>query len=180
MTRVADEAELAEACAVLEDVMGEVGERPCPPGALRTACATARAAIAGAEPPFDTMAVAAGLEPEELPDDDVELWLALAAGVVGDAAGPTAELGLLEWLSAVAALTLWGPGTQADPPALALCVSEAAEGEADALILETAFVPVVQRWRALGALEVTERLTPLGWWGLPEAQRRAWGGKPRT
>ncbi len=177
---MADEAELAEACGVLEDVMGEVGERPCPPGALRTACATARAAIANREPPFDAMAAAAGLDAGPLPDDDEELWLALAAGVVGNPDGPAAELGLLEWLAAHAALTLWGPGTQADPSALALCVSEAAEGEADTASLEAAFAPVVQQWRALEALEVTERLTPLGWWGLPEAQRRAWGGKPQT
>jgi hypothetical protein len=176
---VADDAELAEACAVLEEVMGEVGERPCPPGALRTACATARAAIASAEPPFDTMAAAAGLEPDALPEDDEELWLALATGVVARPDGPTAGLGLLEWLSAHAALILWGPGTQADPPALAVCVAEAAEGEADPATLEAAFAPVVQRWRALGALEVTERLTPLGWWGLPEAQRRAWGATAR-
>ncbi len=177
---MADESDLAEACAVLEEVMGEVGERPCPPGALRTACADARAAIASAEPPFDSMAAAAGLDPGALPDDDEELWLALAAGVVGHPDGPTADLGLLEWLSAHAALTLWGPGTQANPPALAVCVTEAAEGEADPAILEAAFAPVVQRWRALGALEATERLTPLGWWGLPEAQRRAWGAKPPT
>jgi hypothetical protein len=177
---MADEAELAEACAVLEDVMGEVGERPCPPGALRTVCATARAAIANGEPPFDAMAAAAGLEPDSLPDDDAELWLALAAGVVGNPEGPAAELGLLEWLSPHAALVLWGPGTQANPPALALCVAEAAEGQADKTALEAAFEPVVRRWRALEALEVTERLTPLGWWGLPEAQRRAWGAKPQT
>ncbi|MGH9039410.1 MAG: hypothetical protein ACRDZ3_04190 [Acidimicrobiia bacterium] len=175
---MADEAEMAEARAVLEDVMGEVGDRPCPPGALRTVCATARAAIASGEQPFADMAVAGGLDPDALPDDDGELWLALAAGVVGNPDGPTAELGLLEWLSAHAALVLWGPGTQADPPGLALCVTEAAEGAADKAGLEAAFAPVVQRWRALEALEVTERLTPLGWWGLPEAQRRAWGAKP--
>lgn len=178
---MADEAEMAEACVVLEEVMGEVGERPCPPGALRTACATARAAIANREPPFDAMATAAGLDPDALPDDDVELWLALAAGVVANPDGPTAQLGLTEWLCTLAGLTLWGPGTQADPPALAVCVSEAeAGGLGDKAALEKAFEPVVRQWRALDALEVTERLTPLGWWGLPEAQRRAWGAKPQT
>ena len=176
---MADEAEMAEACAVLDDVMGEVGERPCPPGALRTACATARAAIANGEAPFAAMAVAAGLEPGGLPDDDEVLWLALATGVVANPEGPTAELGLTAWLCTLAGLTLWGPGTQADPPALALCVSEGdSDGKGDIPALEAAFTPVVQQWRALDALEVTERLTPLGWWGLPEAQRRAWGAKP--
>ena len=177
---MADPEEMAEACAVLEDIMGEVGERPCPPGALRTACAAARAAIASREGPFDAMAATAGLDPEVLPDDDEELWLALAVGVVARPEGPAAELGLTEWLATLAALTLWGPGTQANPPALAVCVSEAeSDGQGDLAALEAAFAPVVQRWRALDALEVTERLTPLGWWGLPEAQRRAWGAKPQ-
>ena len=178
---MADDEELAEARAVLVEVMGEVGDRPCPPGALRTACATARAAIASAEPPFDTMAAAAGLDPGALPEDDEELWLALATGVVANPDGAARELRLTEWLCTLAGLTLWGPGTQADPPALAVCVVEGeGGGQGDVAALEAAFAPVVQRWRALGALEVTERLTPLGWWGLPEAQRRAWGAKPRT
>lgn len=179
---MADEEEMAEACAVLEQVMGEVGERPCPPGALRTACAAARAAMANSEPPFDAMASAAGLDPDALPDDDQELWLALATGVVANSDGPTAELELTEWLCILAGLTLWGPGTQADPPALAVYVSEGESGgQGDTAALEAAFTPVAQRWLALDALEATERLTPLGWWGLPEAQRRAWGAeKPHT
>lgn len=174
---MADQAELSEARVVLEEVMGEVGERTCPPTALRSACATAREAIARGDAPYGDMAAAAGLDAGALPADDEELWLALATGVVARPDGPTADLGLTEWLCAMAALTLWGPGTQADPPALATCILEAEEGAkgGDTSALEAAFTPVVQRWRALEALEVTERLTPLGWWGLPEAQRRAWG-----
>ena len=29
-------------------------------------------------------------------------------------------------------------------------------------------------WSVLGAIDEDDRLTPLGWWGLPEAMRRAW------
>lgn len=36
------------------------------------------------------------------------------------------------------------------------------------------FLPVVGLWRQLGAVDADDRLTPLGWWGLPEALRRAW------
>jgi hypothetical protein len=29
-------------------------------------------------------------------------------------------------------------------------------------------------WSVLGAIDEDDRLTALGWWGLPEAMRRAW------
>ncbi len=29
-------------------------------------------------------------------------------------------------------------------------------------------------WSVLGAIDSDDRLTPLGWWGLPEAMSRAW------
>lgn len=174
---MADQAELAEARVLLEGVMGEVGERPCPPAALRSACRAARAGIAGGEAPYQELAAAAGLGADALPGDDQELWLALATAVAARPDGAAGELSVSEWLCALAALTLWGPGTQADASSLASCIieAEAATKGADPTALESAFAPVVQRWRALEALDVTERLTPLGWWGLPLAQRRAWG-----
>jgi len=36
------------------------------------------------------------------------------------------------------------------------------------------FGPVITLWQALGAIGEDGRLTPLGWWGLPEAMRRVW------
>ena len=30
------------------------------------------------------------------------------------------------------------------------------------------------RWQVLGAIDDDDCLTPLGWWGLPEAMRRVW------
>ncbi|MFY9934058.1 MAG: hypothetical protein WAK82_39230, partial [Streptosporangiaceae bacterium] len=36
------------------------------------------------------------------------------------------------------------------------------------------FGPVTTLWRALGAIGDDDRLTPLGWWGLPEAMRLVW------
>jgi hypothetical protein len=29
-------------------------------------------------------------------------------------------------------------------------------------------------WSVLGAIDDDDRLTSLGWWGLPEAMHRAW------
>jgi hypothetical protein len=76
------------------------------------------------------------------------------------------------WLCTVAALTLWGPRTQADAPALASYVAEAEGGDAEEI--GKAFAPVVERWQALGVIDEQGRLTNLGWWGLSEAFVRAW------
>ena len=164
--------------SVLVEVMEEVGERPCPTGPLSTACAAARAGIASGEPPWAELAAAAGCDAGALPDDE-ELWLALATAVAAHPPPPARELGVTEWLAAVAALTLWGAGTQADAESLAQLVSEADEKVDPTGPLVGAFIPVVERWSALGAVDATERLTALGWWGLPEAQRRAWAGDIR-
>jgi hypothetical protein len=99
---------------------------------------------------------------------DTDEWLDAAAAVVRDAE----ELGVSGWLCTVAAMTLWGPRTQADAEALASIVTESEGGDSAELV--TLFTPVVSRWRELGALDEQERLTNLGWWGLPEALLRSW------
>jgi hypothetical protein len=100
--------------------------------------------------------------------DDADGWLDEASAVVRDVTEP----GVSGWLCVVAALTLWGPRTLADPEALAVIVAESEGGEpAD---LAEIFTPVVQRWREIGAVDEQDRLTSLGWWGLPEALLRSW------
>ena len=47
-------------------------------------------------------------------------------------------------------------------------------GEFDELSIEGLFLHVTAMWSVLGAIDEDDRLTPLGWWGLPEAMRRAW------
>jgi hypothetical protein len=49
-----------------------------------------------------------------------------------------------------------------------------ADDEFDELSIEELFVHVTSMWSVLGAIDEDDRLTPLGWWGLPEAMRRAW------
>ena len=47
--------------------------------------------------------------------------------------------------------------------------------------MEGLFLPVTSLWQVLGVIDEDERLTPLGWWGLPEAMLRVWapsGGGP--
>jgi hypothetical protein len=42
------------------------------------------------------------------------------------------------------------------------------------LTLESLFLPVTSLWQVLGAIDDEDRLTPLGWWGLPAAMLRVW------
>jgi len=51
-----------------------------------------------------------------------------------------------------------------------------ADDDFDELSIEELFVHVTSMWSVLGAIDEDDRLTPLGWWGLPEAMRRAWAG----
>jgi hypothetical protein len=44
----------------------------------------------------------------------------------------------------------------------------------DELSIEGLFLHVTAMWSALGAIDEDDRLTALGWWGLPEAMQRAW------
>jgi hypothetical protein len=44
----------------------------------------------------------------------------------------------------------------------------------DELSIEGLFLHVTAMWSVLGAIDEDDRLTPLGWWGLPESMRRAW------
>lgn len=106
-------------------------------------------------------------EKPQLPDDE-EGWLVRLASVTDEIDG----LEVSGWLCTVAALTLWGPRTQADAPALASYVTEAEGGDQDQLT--KVFEPIVERWQALDVIDEHGRLTNAGWWGLPEAFVRAW------
>jgi hypothetical protein len=105
-----------------------------------------------------------------------------------------------DWLAVITALAEGGPGTSAAAADLAAYVRdydpddgesdagddededglELAEvdldddGEFDEIGMEDLFLPVTALWQALGAIDDRERLTPLGWWGLPEAMRIVW------
>jgi hypothetical protein len=44
----------------------------------------------------------------------------------------------------------------------------------DELSIEGLFLHVTAMWSVLGAIDDDDRLTALGWWGLPDAMQRAW------
>jgi hypothetical protein len=107
-----------------------------------------------------------------------------------------------DWLAVITALAEGGPGTAASAADLAGYVRDydpeepddaddlddsaeevdadeddyvfLDEDEFDDLTLEGLFLPVTSLWQVLGAIDDDERLTPLGWWGLPEAMLRVW------
>ena len=101
-----------------------------------------------------------------LPGDE-DAWLQQVAAVTDEV-----DLDVAGWTCVVAALTIWGPRTDADPAALATYVAETEGGDHDELT--KTFTPVVERWHALEVVDDVGRLTKLGWWGLPEAFVRAW------
>ena len=212
----------ADALAATRALLGRVGDRPLPQEELRQASARLRQDIARPGWPGDLLIECSGLRPDDLPADDTELWLRLAAGVAspqgsGEWGGPDTDDGEspeteseltaicaidhFDWLAAITALAEGGPGTAASAADLAGYVRDYdpedpedadADGpgeepddedeafylsddeEFDDLTMEGLFLPVASLWQVLGAVDDDERLTALGWWGLPEAMLRVW------
>ena len=219
----------AEALAAIQALLDRVGERPLPREDLRRASARLRQDIARPGWPGRLLIECGGLRPKDLPADDTEMWLALAAGVAspegsddwgrpGQDDGEPDEtdsditaicaIDHFDWLAVITALAEGGPGTPASAADLAAYVRDydpedledpdddlpgeededeeaglfrADDEDFDDLTMESLFLPVISLWQVLGAIDDDERLTPLGWWGLPEAMLRVWapaGGPP--
>ena len=100
-----------------------------------------------------------------------------------------------DWLAVMTALVGGGPGTPASAADLARYVRDYEPGgqaaftedagdadgdeddeydDFDELSIEGLFLHVTAMWSVLGAIDDDDRLTPLGWWGLPEAMHHAW------
>jgi len=136
-----------------------------------------------------------GDDPDEIAADGEpdELSAAIAA---------VCALDHFDWLAVMSALVNGGPGTPASAADLARYVRDfdpdevigltvAPSGDVDddvefedadyeeaddfdELSIEGLFLHVTAMWSVLGAIDSDDRLTSLGWWGLPEAMRRAW------
>jgi hypothetical protein len=195
----------ADALAELRENLSDLPARPVPQAELLAACAHVRRMLQRSAWPRDLLAACGGLRPGGLPDDDAELWLRLAAGIVSpedelppSQSGRTAagEYDLTEdeesmialcaldhydWLAAATALASGGPGTPASADDLARFVSEYDPDEVDDQADAAAgmFRHAVALWQVLGAVDDEKILTELGWWGIPEAVQRAWEPQPR-
>ena len=132
---------------------------------------------------------AADVDPESPPDDDEELWVTLAAGVVAPLEGAEldperlAAWGALEpadWAGAVIELVREGPGARVTPEDVLAAISACPEVEENELTPEgeatmlAALAVIIDFWRTLGIVGPDDRLTPLGHWGLPESLADAW------
>lgn len=228
----------AEALNALDTLLEGVGERPLPQAELTAVATRLREVLAQPGWPAELLIACGGVDPKDLPADDTELWLAVAAGVAspvgtddwtagepGDpfgaasgAPGDDEELSEtdsaiasicaidhFDWLAVTSELASGGPGTSASAADLAGYVrdfdpddimgEETEEDEEeedldfeeneddeefdldddfDELTMESLFLPVTALWQVLGAIDDEDRLTALGWWGLPEAMRRVW------
>lgn len=182
-----DEAHAA-AWAVVERAVAEVDRRRDDANLTRVTAGLRRAVGGRGLGSAEALLWAAADLPEP-PEDDAELWLALAAAVVeprGDlpvdleAEAAWASLEPADWAGVVIELVRAGIGAPGTPDDLVELVARCPEVEGPDLtaededLLVTAFTPVVELWQALGALDGAARLTALGRWGLPLALRRAW------
>ncbi|MCA1695553.1 MAG: hypothetical protein LC749_12935 [Actinobacteria bacterium] len=169
----------------LRDVLAEVGQRPQPDSELRAACRSLRTALRTGARSVGVLRASSGVDPDSLDADDRRLWLRLAAGVVNPVYEPSdgtatdeipgIALDYEDWLAAVSALARGGPATPASAMNLARFIQDA-DDEDDIRVLAGWLRPVVEQWRVLGAVDEHDRLTPLGWWGIPEALLQAWPG----
>jgi hypothetical protein len=192
----------ADALAELRDNLSELPGRPVPEADLLDASARLRTMLRNGRPawPRDLLSACAGLGEAELPNDDAELWLKVAAGIVAPAdelpgsaesdadlvAGDLSDdeeamvalcaLDHYDWLAVGTGIARGGPGTPASADHLARFVSEYDPDEVDDQADAAAgmFMHVVELWRVLGAVDDNDTLTQLGWWGIPEAVQRAW------
>ncbi len=141
---------------------------------------------------------------EDLDDSDPDLALEVGdePDELSAAMAAVCALDHFDWLAVMSALATGGPGTPASAADLARYVREYDAGEHasgptgvaeaprpggdlddyddfddddyDDLSVEGLFLHVTAMWSVLGAIDQDDRLTSLGWWGLPEAMRRAW------
>ena len=142
----------AEALAAIQALIDRVSDRPLPHQDLSRASARLRAEIARPGWPGQLLIECSGMRAKDLPADDAELWLRLAAGVAspqgpedwgmpgqddGEAAEAESELAAIcaidhfDWLAAITALVEGGPGTSASAADLAAYVRDYDPEDAD-------------------------------------------------
>jgi hypothetical protein len=181
-----EEAE-RECVDVLQEALPEVRAAVLPESSLRRAATRIRRGVVLGEYPYPQLAAGAGWG-NGLPADDRELWLGATgaltslrdhSGLDMEIEAGLASLELADWVGAVIGLVRAGVGTVAEPEDLVRYIDECPEiyGETDpddAIHVEAVFHTVTNGWRATGALDREDRLTPLGWWGLPRALGWAW------
>ncbi|MQA62728.1 MAG: hypothetical protein GEU86_14830 [Actinophytocola sp.] len=179
--------ELAAACDRLRD---QLGSDEWPYQLLRTAAGVDPATLPRDDRELWLTLAAGVVTPNDEPPDDP----------LNDSSMYWYMLGHEAWIAAAVSLARNGPSTVVDADSLAhdaatfdfenteddefddapwlddLDEPEARSDQTQQLSL--GFFTVALLWRTLGALDVDDRLTELGWWGIPESLLRAW--QPHT
>jgi hypothetical protein len=182
-----DEAD-AEAVQLLKDALPELHGLPAPTEAIAEAAEQIRAGIAAEKVPYTYIPGAAGWN-GKLPDEDRELWLGATGSLLAgldEFPMPIEQLSTImalqhgDWAGAVLGLIRAGIGAPAEPSDLVRYADECEEieGEADpedVAVIEEGFGYLLDLWTATGAID-DDRLTELGFWGLPRALAWAWQG----
>ncbi|MFB4279281.1 hypothetical protein ACBJ59_28620 [Nonomuraea sp. MTCD27] len=152
-----DEEE-AFALSELRRILADLPKQPELPGEeLEAAAVRLRALLALPGYPANVLRACAGFEDRPLPDDDLELWLTVAAGVAGPVSDLSEGADVLEefadldgelseedtalanlcaiqhadWLAGVAALVRMGPGVLASPERMARLIAESEDIDVD-------------------------------------------------
>ncbi|MFC4122248.1 hypothetical protein [Nonomuraea zeae] len=152
-----DEEE-AFALSELRRIVGGLPKQPeLPLADLESAVTRLRGLLALPGYPANVLRACAGLDERPIPDDDMELWLSLAAGVAGpvsdlsetgdvpeEFADLDGELSMedaalanlcaiqhADWLAGVAALARLGPGVLASPERMARLIAESEDIDVD-------------------------------------------------
>lgn len=156
---------------------------------LATAAKRLRTEAQAGLPPFGALFEAAGLTADELPPDDDDLWVCLAAGTIQpqgaasldpDAEAVWSTLEPADWAGMFIGLLHGGVGQTMEPEVLAHLIASSTEVRTEPVVGEDreavveALGAVVAWWQALCAIDSDRRLTALGRWGLPHALRVAW------
>ncbi len=191
--------ELRRAAARLREAIG----RPGWPGQLLLECGGLSAADLPAGDAELWLSLAAGVASPEGPEDwDERAADEDDLDEIDSTVASLCSIDHFDWLAVITALAAGGPGVSASAADLAAYVRDYDpddehegkdededetddlddhldldgfdDGEFDELSMESLFVPLTSLWQVLGAVDDDDRLTPLGWWGLPEAMRRVW------
>ena len=122
--------------------------------------------------PFIEAAALTDFDPDELDGvDDFGLVCSIATACELEGAG---ALNHTDLLRVIVTLATEGVGAQASAETLAQLIDVDEPGDLDLVL--TALGVFVTLWQAIGLVDASTRLTPLGQWLLPRAFSRTWGG----
>lgn len=163
-----------------------------PPAALTRAAEQLRAGVVDQRWPFEHVAAGCGWG-DELPDNDIDLWLQALAASISPVEDPgtdveeqsaVAALQHADWLGIAAAAVRRGVGSTLDAEAVLAEVDalddvegESEDPEDDARAIDFALTVLSPLWQGLGVLDEDDRWTELGRWGVPRALHHLWLGK---